>query len=86
MFGPPEQDCATRAYFDELLAANELGLALEALCDWLLDSRDAIITPLLLDAVSSLHTKMYLDDDCVEQLRRKALHGDISSAVFDPYV
>ena len=52
-----------RTYFDECLAANEFGLALDSLCDCLFESNDAVITPELLMAVSRLHARMGVTDD-----------------------
>jgi hypothetical protein len=69
LFGPSERNCETRALFDELLAANEIGIALEVLCDWLIATPDAVITPQLLDTVSSLATKMGMGNDYVTLLK-----------------
>jgi hypothetical protein len=57
--------------FDEYLSANEFGLALETLCDFLLDSNVPTVTPSLLLEIQRLHTKMGVDDNCVRNLRQK---------------
>ena len=62
---------AACALFDEFLGVCEFGLALETLCDSLLASEESLITPQLLAAISGLHTKIGVDDNCVTLLRRK---------------
>jgi hypothetical protein len=57
--------------FDEYLSANEFGLALETLCDFLLDSDAPTIDPNLSLEIKLLHAKMGVDDNWVNNLRRK---------------
>lgn len=64
-----------RRFFDENLSANEFGLALETLCDFLLDSDAVTITPSLLLDIERLHTKMGVKDNCARNLRRKFSGG-----------
>ena len=57
--------------FDEYLSVNEFGLALEPLCDFLLDSDVPTIPPSLLLEIQRLHAKMGVIDNCVKNLRQK---------------
>jgi hypothetical protein len=66
-----ERGHTARTLFDEFLAANEFGLALETLCDCLLEAEDSVITSDILATISRLHAKMGVDDDCTTLLRRK---------------
>lgn len=74
VFAPSADGSHALRLFDEFLLANEFGLALEALCDFLLDS-DATITASLLLEIQRLHTKMGVIDDCVRNLGQKASAG-----------
>ena len=69
----PNSECGqtARTNFNEVLAANEFGLALETLCDCLLDEQDSVITSDTLATISALHAKMALDDNCTMLLRGK---------------
>lgn len=58
-------------HFDEYLSHNELGLALETLCDFLAESDGSAISPELLERIQRIHSKMKIEDGCVENLRRK---------------
>ena len=75
-FPGSETGRAARADFDEFLAADEFGLALETLCDLLRASDESMITAELLAAISHLHAKMGVHDDCVTLLRRKGALPD----------
>ena len=70
-FPPSVRGFGACTWFDEFLGANEFGLALETLCDCLIESDEVIITPELLETVSRLHAKMGVDDACATLLRRK---------------
>jgi hypothetical protein len=59
-------------HFDEYLSHNELGLALETLCAFLVESDGSATSPELLAQIQRLHSKMKMEDECVENLRRKA--------------
>lgn len=70
-FGGSSLGTKAREYFDEYLSSNEFGLALETLCDFLLDS-DLNTSESLLAEIQRLHTKMGVDDNCVRRLRERA--------------
>ena|ERR1035438_4522957 len=72
-WGMPRSELATaaRKNFDEYLSANEFGLALEAVCDYLLECDESAIAPHLLAKISRLHSKMGVSDNCVTRLRQK---------------
>src|SRR5262249_36647364 len=57
--------------FDEYLEANELELALNVLCDFLLEPTAPAVTESELNELSLIHSMMELDDEDVELLRRK---------------
>ena len=57
--------------FDEELQANEYELALHALCDCILATPAPRITDQEIEKIDLLHTKMELDDNCVDAIRRK---------------
>ena len=75
-FPGSDADHAARALFDEFVAEGEFWLALETLCDSLLESEGSMITSQLLAAISRLHAKMRIDDNCVTLLRRKVVLPD----------
>ena len=58
--------------FEEYLSHNELGLALERLCDFLIGSEVSVISPEQLAQIQSLHSRMSMDS-CVEKLRRRSV-------------
>lgn len=60
------------ALFDEFLDEHEFGLALENLCDFLLESRTAMIGDPVLAQIGRLHDLMGVTDSCVDDLRQKA--------------
>jgi hypothetical protein len=66
-----DDGCAQQNLFDEFLAANELGLALETLCQALIDTEGLIVTSEVVAIVSDLHAKMGIDDECVGLLLGK---------------
>ncbi|MGD1100939.1 MAG: hypothetical protein ABSA59_02640 [Terriglobia bacterium] len=65
-------DAQRLRYFEESLAANELGEALHALCDFLLEPDTPPVSGGVLEQIKSLHDRMELKDDCVEKLKQKA--------------
>jgi hypothetical protein len=73
-FNPSASGTTALKYFDEFLSANEFGLALDTLCDFLLESDAPTISPELLGQISGLHHKMGIDDNRVGKLRQKAAH------------
>jgi hypothetical protein len=58
-------------YFDELLEANELEIALHALCDCVLTTSTIRITDAEIEEIGLLHAQMELADDCVVSIRQK---------------
>ena len=60
-----------RAYFEESLAANELEVALHALCAFLLDPSAPPVSGTVAEQVSELHSLMGLEDECVYKLTAK---------------
>lgn len=59
-------------YFEESLDANELGIALHALCDSLLEDNTSLVDDATINKIDSLHQLMAINDDCVKKLREKA--------------
>jgi hypothetical protein len=62
-------------YFEESLAANELEVALHALCDFLLERSSLPVSSAVLEQVKDLHDLMQLEDNCVEKLKQKGRPG-----------
>ena len=79
VFEPSAEGKDALRFFDEYLSANEFGLALETLCDFLLDSDATAISGSLLMEIQHLHTKMGVNDYCVRNLRQKASSGPNAS-------
>lgn len=61
--------------FDEFLREHEFGLALETLCDFLLESKTPLVSESLLEQIKDLHQLMNLEDACVQNLREKAIQS-----------
>lgn len=59
-------------YFEESLDANELEIALHALCDFLLEPNTPSVSGDVLEQIEGLHSLLQLRDDCIERLRQKA--------------
>jgi hypothetical protein len=59
-------------YFEESLAANELEVALHALCDFLLEPRTPPVSRVPLREIETLHALMEIQDDCTKRLAEKA--------------
>ena len=72
VFSSGKQGAKYEAFFDEYLQANDLELALHAVCDFLLDSTTRQPTDLALRTIESLHNLMELRDDCVAKLKEKS--------------
>jgi hypothetical protein len=58
-------------YFDKSLEANELEIALHALCDRVLTASTTRISDAEIEKVALLHVQMELADECVSSIRRK---------------
>ena len=69
---------AYSALFDEFLSHRELGLALDVLCDFLLEPDVRPITEVELNEIASLHALMEVEDQCFLRLREK--RQDLDSA------
>jgi hypothetical protein len=59
--------------FDDLMDHNELGLALDVVCDVVLEPDSPRIDSATFDRIRALHTAMSIEDDCVERLQREKL-------------
>ncbi len=58
-------------YFDESLEANELEIALHALCDRVLTASTTRVSDAEIEKIALLHVQMELADECVSAIRRK---------------
>jgi hypothetical protein len=58
--------------FDDLLDHHEFGLALNCVCDYLLDIEASAPDSLTIERVKVLHAAMQVEDDCVVRLLAKA--------------
>jgi hypothetical protein len=59
------------ALFDEFVENREFGLALEVLCDFLLEPDVRPVTETELNEIGALHVEMEVDDQCFLRLRDK---------------
>ena len=59
--------------FDEFVQQHELGLALHAVCDFILDPDSPQVDESTVDQIQRLHAAMKIDDRCVEELRSRKL-------------
>jgi hypothetical protein len=59
--------------FDEFVEQREFGLALHALCDFMLDPDSPRVSKSILDQIRRLHALMKIDDHCVEELESQKL-------------
>jgi hypothetical protein len=58
----------SREFFRETLDANELEVALHAVCDFLLESPSVRVNETDLNRIRSAHQVMVIEDDCIEKL------------------
>jgi hypothetical protein len=66
-------DAKYLSLFEEFLREHEFGLALETLCDFLLESPATSINSSLLDHIAKLHAAMDVRDECVARLMAKVV-------------
>jgi len=59
--------------FDEFMEHREFGLALHAVCDFILDPDSPRVSKPILDQIQLLHAAMRIDDNCVEELQTRKL-------------
>lgn len=64
--------------FDDFLSNGEFGLALEVLCDFLLEPGVRPVNEVELNEIASLHALMEVEDQCFLRLRTK--RQDIENA------
>jgi hypothetical protein len=70
-----ENDSKYLGLFDEFLREHEFGLALETLCDFLLEPKTQLMSESLLEQIKNLHQLMNVKDACVQNLRQKAFQS-----------
>jgi len=70
--GKGESFCAL---FDEFLENREFGLALEVLCDFLLEPDVSPPSETEFNEIATLHALMEVQDDCLLRLRGKRQHS-----------
>ncbi len=63
------------ALFDEFLENRELGLALEVLCDFLLEPDVPPPSETEFNKIAALHAIMEVQDNCLSRLRDKRQHS-----------
>jgi hypothetical protein len=71
LFASNPSGAVTVDHFDESLGANELEIALHALCDCILAAPRPRITDAEIERIGLLHAKIELVDECVSSIRRK---------------
>lgn len=70
IFDNSERGKGYRNYFRELLGANELEIALHAVCDFLIEQSVPPKDAQVLIRIDDLHKQMQIHDDCVDKLKR----------------
>ena len=68
-----ERDHAFLDLFDEFMQQHEFGLALHAVCNFILDPNFPRVNKSTVDQIQRLHTAMKIDDRCVEELQNQKL-------------
>jgi hypothetical protein len=58
-------------FFDDFLEEGEFGLALHAVCDYLLEPDVPAVDGPTMERIRYLHTSMEIRDECVDQLNAK---------------
>ena len=66
-----ESDRSSLKFFDELLEQREYGLALDTVCDFLLESNSLPVSQSVLDKIQRLEAAMQIDESRLEELRSK---------------
>jgi hypothetical protein len=56
--------------FDEFMRQREFGLALHAVCDFILDQDSPRVNKSSIDLVQRLHTAMKINDGCVLEMQQ----------------
>jgi hypothetical protein len=59
--------------FDEFMQQREFGLALHAVCDFILEPDSPRVSRSILDQIQHLHAAMGIDDGCIEELQAQKL-------------
>jgi len=59
--------------FDQCIEQREFGLALHAVCDFILDPESPRVSKSILDQIQRLHATMRIDDHCVKELQTQKL-------------
>lgn len=67
-----QDDARYLGAFEEFLREREFGLALETLCDFLLEPTTPTVSSPLLKQIEDLHQLMSVKDACVQKLTDKA--------------
>lgn len=74
-FGPIWWASRTQAanldLFDEFVRECELGLALDSVCDYLIEPGTPRPEIAVMERIQALYLSINLDDDCVDRLRKK---------------
>jgi hypothetical protein len=71
LFSPGIKAEVYSSLFDDFLSNREFGLALEALCDFLLEPGVPPCSEAELNEIASLHVLMEVEDQCFLRLRDK---------------
>ena len=59
--------------FDEFIEHHEFGLALETVCDYILEPASPRVSESIIDLIQRLHSSMEMSDECVVMLRNQKL-------------
>jgi hypothetical protein len=71
LFDDQPKAAGYRDYFEETLDANELEIALHALCNFLLETTTRPVPESVIAQIQAVHAAMGLQDQCVSKLREK---------------
>lgn len=78
LFDSSPQAVGALEHFEGYMSNNELGLALEAVCRFLVESKASAVSSEQFAQIQRVHSKMKMEDGCAENLRRKATSRSVS--------
>jgi hypothetical protein len=72
---PSPLDAKFARFFEEYIEHHEFGLALDCICDYLLEPATQPTSASILGQIEKLRGLMKVEDDCIAKLRIKASGG-----------
>lgn len=69
----PPLEAKFAGFFEEYIGQHEFGLALDIICDYLLEPTTPPASASVLEQIRKLRALMEVEDDCFAKLQRKAM-------------